>query len=107
MPDVFGREQYDFFDVALVVAMSQAAKKLGLSGDQTEALLRRSISSALAHKSTNAKCTIFIAANEYHTAFSLSPDSISFDEDIQMKEQIHLSEVADSIKIKYKNLFIK
>lgn len=107
LPSIFGKERYDFFDVALTAAISQAANKIGLTASQTGALLKKSIAAAQAQKNTNVTCTIFLAGHEYYTAFSLNTVQVTFDDDIQVKEQIHLSEIADTIKIKYKNLFLK
>lgn len=86
MNEAFGREQFDFFDVALTVGISQSAEKLGLTGDQAVELLNKSISPALARKNVNVLCTIFHVGGEYHTVFSLSSSPVIFDDEIEVKE---------------------
>lgn len=107
LPEAFGKEKYDFFDVAIIVGISQAANKLGISNEQTVALLCKSITPAIAKKNTNVLCTIFMVGEVYHTVFSLNSAPVIFDEEIEVTEQIYLSETADMIKLKYKNLFVK
>jgi len=107
LPDIFGKDKYDFFDIALTIAVSTAAKKIGLSDDQCEEILRRSISAALGQKSCNVSCTIFFTGSEYHTMFSTNSAPFAFDEGIEVIEQLSLSEITDKIKIKYKNRFVQ
>lgn len=107
LPEIFGKEQFDFFDIAYIIAISQTAEKLGLSISSEVALLRKSTSAALSQKNTNVTCTIFSTAGEYHTVFSLDSAPVVFDNDVEVRDQIHLSEIADIIKVKYKNLFVK
>jgi len=106
MPQVYGKDEYDFFDIAFIIAISKAAKKISLSDDQCEGLLRKSISAASRQKSTNVSCTFFYTGSEYHTVFSPNSAPIIFDDDIEVLEQLSISEIADTIKIKYKNRFV-
>lgn len=106
LPDIFGREEYDHFETAFIIAVSQAAKRLGLTRSQTRDLLGKSVMTALAQKNTNVTLTVIFVGNEYHTVFSSNAAPISFDDEIEVKEQIHLSEITDTIKLKYKNLFL-
>lgn len=103
LPHIFTKERFEFFEIVMVIAISQAAVRLGLSNIQKEELLRKSISTVSRQKSTSVTCTIFYLGNEYYTV--LSPDTvmIDFDDRIEVKERINLREVADHCKIKYKN----
>ena len=105
--EVFHKEQYDFFEAALMAAVSKAVRKLNLTADQSNTLLQRSVSAANAQMNMNVTFIIFSVEEEYHTLFTQSSSKLEFDTDIKVVEQIHLSEIADSIKMKYKNLFIK
>ena len=107
MPEVYGKDKYDLFDIAFTIAISETAKKIGLSDEQREDLLRKSILATLKQKSTNVLCTIFITESEYHSVFSPNSAPIEFDGDIQVVEQLSLNDIADKIKIKYKNRFVQ
>ena len=107
LPEIFGEDKYEFFEVALSVAISQAAKKIGLSTVETKDLLKKSISAASNQKTTTVFCTVFYTGQEYHTVFTPNAVALSFDGSIDVKEQLPLSEITDKIKTKYKSLFIK
>jgi DNA-binding transcriptional MerR regulator len=106
LPKVYGKEQYEFFEVALIAAISQAADKRRISTSQCEKLLEKSITAASKQKNTNVLCTVFFTGNEYHTTFSPNSAPIVFDNEIEIIEQLSLSEIADKLKTKYKNRFI-
>ena len=106
LPEIFGKDKYDIFDIAFTIAISGATRKIGLSADLCGDLLRKSISAASKQKSSNISCTIFFTGNEYHIMLSPNSNSITFDDDIEVIEQLSLSEITDKIKIKYKNRFI-
>lgn len=106
LPQILGKDKFDVIEIAIAAAISQTAGKAGLSDIQCEDLLRRSIPAALRHKSTNASCTFFKAGNEYHTSFTLNSTPIIFDDGIEVVCQVALSEIADKIKMKYKNRFV-
>lgn len=107
MTEVFQKEEYDFYEITLLAALSGTVKKMNLSDDKAKGLLRRSIPAAMTVKNMNVTCTIFSDGAEIHTLFfpsqALRPE---FDSDIQVMDYIHLSEITDKIKMKYKNLFI-
>ncbi len=105
--EIFTKDKFDFSDIALMIAISQAATKYGMSAEQTKRLLVKSVAPAIAKKNTNVLCTIFKLNEEYYTVFSLNSTPLAFDDDIDLVEHIYLSEVSDMIKMKYKNLFIK
>ncbi|HWT73418.1 MAG TPA: DUF4004 family protein [Mobilitalea sp.] len=107
LPEVFGKESFEFFEVALTAAISQAASKIGLSEKEMKELLRRSTFGARSKKTTNVLCTVFYVGEEYHAVFSPNPAPLSFDSSIEVKEQLSLSEITDTIKLKYKSLFVK
>ena len=107
MPEVYGMDNFEFFDIAFTIAISSAAKKNGLSDDQCKDLFRKSISGASRHKNTNVSCTIFYTGSEYHTVVSQNSVPLVFDDSIEVIEQQSLSEIADSIKIKYKNRIVQ
>lgn len=105
--EIFTKDKFDFSDIALMIAISQAATKYGMSAEQTKRLLVKSVAPAITKKNTNVLCTIFNLNEEYYTVFSLNSTPLAFDDDIDLVEHIYLSEVSDMIKMKYKNLFIK
>ncbi len=107
LPEVFEEDRFEFFEVALTIAISQTAKRIGLSQDAMKNLLRKSVTAAMQHKTVNIFCTIFLIGEEYHAVFTPNSVAMSFDNEIELKEQLPLSEITDSIKIKYKHLFIK
>ncbi|HHV11130.1 MAG TPA: DUF4004 family protein [Clostridiales bacterium] len=107
LPEVFGEDQFEFFEVALSIAISQAAERLGLSGEAAKNLLKKSAAAALKHKTVTIFCTIFTVGEEYHTVFTPNSVAMSFDNEVELKEELALSEITDKIKMKYKHLFIK
>jgi DNA-binding transcriptional MerR regulator len=107
LPGIYNKEHFDFNELAFIIAISQAKGKLGLTRDECESLLRRGISAASKLNSTDVSCTILYVENRYHMVFSPNAVTLSFDDEIEVKEQLHLSEIADSIRIKYKNRFFK
>lgn len=107
MPEVFGKNDYEFFEVALSVGISQAAKRLGLSEKLMKELLEKSISPASGQKTANVSCTIFYSDERYHTVFSTGQVPFTFDRTVEVMDQFSLSEITDAVKIKYKGLFIK
>lgn len=105
LPELYDRVQFDFLDIVFTVGILQAAESISLSGLQVRELLQKSISAASRQKSTNITCTIFSIGNDYYTAFSPNTTPVLFDDEIEIKAQISLSEIADRIKIKYNNRF--
>ncbi len=105
LPGLYGREQFDFLDIVFTVGMIQAADKINLTGSQLRDLLQKSITTAARQKSTNVTCTVFSIGNSFYTAFSPNTTPVFFDDEIEVKEQISLSEIADKLKIKYNNRF--
>lgn len=107
LPTIYRKEKYDFAEVALMIAISKAVKKLNLSSEVIGELFEKSITAAMALKNVSVTCTVFTVGNEYHTLFIQNTAKQEFDSSIQIIDQIHLSEIADSLKMKYKNLFTK
>ena len=105
LPELFGKEHFDFLDIVFTVGMIQAADKMKLTDDQLRDLLRKSIAAAARHKSTNVTCTVFSIGNSLHTGFSPNNTPVLFDDEVEVMGQISLSEIADRIKIKYNNRF--
>jgi DNA-binding transcriptional MerR regulator len=107
LPEIYGEEHFEFFEVAFAAAISQAAKRLGLTKEQSKDLLQKSALTASGQRTVNVSCTIFTVGEEYHTVFSPNAFPLAFDAGIELKEQLSLSEITDTIKIKYKHLFVK
>lgn len=107
LPEVFGKKYFDFGEIALSIAISRAAERIGLSTGQLAQLLEKSVAAASNRKTTDAICTIFHTNGEYYTVFSQGPAALAFDSSIEVDEQISLSEITDMIKFKYKKLFVK
>ncbi len=107
LPEIYGKEQFEFFEVAFMIAVSQAVRKIGINEQQKRTLLENGISAVSEQKNMNVSCTFIMIQNEYHTVFSPNSIPIAFDNGIEVKDQQHLTEIADMIKIKYKKRFIK
>lgn len=107
LPEAFGKDSFEFNDIALSIAIAQASKRIGLNTEQITDLLGKSTAAAFRIKTTNATCTIFHTDSEYYTVFSEGPAALAFDSSIEVDEQISLSEITDIIKFKYKSLFVK
>ena len=107
MPEVFGTENYELIDIVLAATITQATKKLNLSEDQIIELLQKSITPAKSRKVTSLICNVFYVGEEYHTVFYPNQLQIAFDSEIEVKEQVSMSEITDMMKLKYKHLFMK
>ncbi len=107
MPEAFGKKNYEFLEIALSVAISQASARIDLSEDQRKELLVKSITAASRQRASDVCCTIFCSEEKYHTVFSSNQVSLNFDNTIDVRDQFSLSEITDKIKLKYKSLFIK
>jgi DNA-binding transcriptional MerR regulator len=105
LPQVYPKEYYDFTEVALMTAISKAAVELRLSEAESGELFGKSVAAALAHRNINIICTIFTVGNEVHALFTQNTAKLEFDSGILIRNQIHLSEIVDNLKMKYKNLF--
>lgn len=106
LPKVYPKEHYEFIEVAFMIILSNLVRKQTLSLTTCRDLLERSISAASRQKSSNVLCTIFHTDKEYHALFTPSVSFMEFDETIQRIDQQALSDIADKIKVKYKNHFI-
>lgn len=107
MPEVFGTEAYELMDIVLAAAITQATQRLSLSSNQIIELLQRSIVPARSKKVVSLICNVFYVGEEYHTVFYPNQLQIAFDSEIEVKEQVSMSEITDMMKLKYKHLFIK
>ncbi len=105
LPVLYGKEEFDFLDIVFTVGILQAAENIGLSGIQLRELMQKSITAARRQNSTNITCTVFSIGNDYYTAFSPNTTPVIFDDELEIRAQISLSEIADRIKIKYNNRF--
>lgn len=106
LPEICGRREYEFTEVVFLCGIQHAAEKAGLSISRCTDLIRKSLPAVKKLTGTNVTCTIFRADQEYHTVFTSGSAAIAFDDDIEVTEQISLSETADRIKVKYKNKII-
>jgi hypothetical protein len=100
LPELLGREQFDFFDAAFVSAVWETAKKAGISMQQASDLIQRSAVTASKKKGGDAICTIFFSDGEYHTVFSQKNAQLVFDSGIEVVEQILVGEAAEQLKLK-------
>jgi len=107
MPEIFGKDEYEFIEVALSISVAQAAKRINLTDDELKELLKKSISTASKQKNANVTCTIFYSDGQYHTVFTSNQAAFQFDSSIEIKDQFSLTEVTDAIKIRYKSLFAR
>ncbi len=105
LPQLYRKEHFEFQDVVFTVALIQAADSIGLTREQLKGLLEKGIAAASRTRSTNVTCTVFSMENNYHAAFTPNAIPVVFDDDIEVKAQISLSETADRIRIKYNNRF--
>ncbi len=105
LPLCYGKEQFDFLDIVFTVSMIQVAERINLSAQDLRALLQKSIAAVSGQKSTNITCTVFSIGNSFYSAFSPNTKPLVFDDEIEVKAQISLSEIADKLKLKYNNKF--
>ncbi len=107
LPEVYHKEQYDYLETALMIAISKAAVTLRVSDDEAAELFSRSIAPALVHKSINTTCTIFRMDQRLHTLFTQSPANTEFDSGITVIDRIPLNGIVDHVKTRYISLFVK
>lgn len=95
---------YEFFEVVLFAAVSQAALRLELDEPSSAELLRRAVSAAagMSVKSTDLQLMILVAADGYHAALCKPAAPPQFDSGIQVADICPLGELSSQIKLKYK-----
>ncbi len=102
MAGTYGREEYDFFEIGLVAAMSEACKQAGLKNEETSDLLRRSARAVERVKGEGSVCTLLKMDKSIHAVFTEKAMNMAFDSDIEVIGQFAVSERAEQLKIKYK-----
>lgn len=105
LPAYYGKEKFEFLDIVITVGLIQLAQKTGLTDQQMRDLLKKSVNAASQPKSTNITCTVFSIGNSFYSAFTPDTASISFDDEVEIRAQISLNEVADQLKLKYSSKF--
>ncbi len=102
LKNLTGSEECSFMGVIFIAAISMSAGKLGLNNNRCADIVSRSIPALRKLKGDNIVCSIIDTGNEYHTVFTQGSAQVLFDEDVEVIEQLSLSEIADRIKLKYK-----
>jgi hypothetical protein len=101
MAEAYGREEYDFFEIGLIAAMSEACRKAGMTDDVAANLMRRSARAASKEKCEGAECTLFKSDEGFYAVFTEKAVGMAFDSDIEVIGQFPVSEKAEELKIKY------
>ena len=107
LPELYGKNQYGFLDVAYITAIVQTAKEAELTAPKTGELIGKSAHAASRLKSVDATCTVFLSDGEYHAVFTGNGVPVVFDGSIEEAGQSSVSEIADKIRINYKNIFLR
>ena len=107
LPELYGKDQYSFLDAAYIAAVVQTGKKAELAARKTGELIGKSAHAASRMKGVDSTCTVFISDEEYHTVFTGNGVPVVFDSSIEVIGQSSVSEIADKIRINYKNLFLR
>lgn len=107
LPKILGKTQYDILEVTMAITISRLSAKHNLSIEEMEDLLRKSITAVSGPRKTNVIGTIFAIEKDYHVLFSSGAATLDFDSTITVINQIALEEIADEVKLKYKNRFIQ
>ena len=102
MAVTYGRGEYDFFEIGLIAAMSEACRQAGMKEDDIADLIRRSARAAAREKGEGAVCTLFKSDEGVYAVFTEKPVDMAFDSDIEVIGRFPVSEKAEQLKIKYK-----
>lgn len=96
-----GRQDYGFWDLVLLVALSRMRKTLSLGEEELSGLMEKVFSVFGLVSDADMTCTVFLAHGTYHLAFSRDVMPVLFDGEIQAKAVYPLSEIANELKLKY------
>ncbi len=100
----YPKQSYDLYDLALFAAISEAAERLRLEGEQRREIAERSISASTLRQ-LDSVLTVFAVGADYHAVLSKADSPLVFDSTIHNACTVSLSEAATGIKMKYRDLF--
>lgn len=102
MAEIYGREEYDFFEIGLIAAMDEACRNAETTGGESADLIRRGARAAARIRSEGAMCTMFRTDVGIHAVFTEKAVALAFDNGIEVISQFAANEKAEQLKIKYK-----
>lgn len=99
---LYGRENYEFFDVVLFATVTRAAHALSLPDYGMRDLLIRAASAAIpVQRTVDLTLTVFMAEGKIHALLSKTAAPLSLDSDLPVLGSWDLSELAGKLKLKY------
>lgn len=98
------KESYDLFDLALFASISRAAETLHADADDRRRITERAITASTLRQ-LDSVLTVFTAGGEFHAVISKVDSPLVFDSTIRNACSVSVSEMAASIKMKYRALF--
>ena len=99
---LYGRENYEFFDVVLFATVTRAAHALSLPDYGMRDLLIRAASAAIpVQRTVDLTLTVFRAEGKIHALLSKTAAPLSLDSDLPVLGSWDLSELAGKLKLKY------
>ena len=99
---LYGRENYEFFDVVLFATVTRAAHALSLPDYGMWDLLIRAASAAIpVQRTVDLTLTVFRAEGKIHALLSKAAAPLSLDSDLPVLGSWDLSELAGKLKLKY------
>ena len=99
---LYGRENYEFFDVVLFATVTRAAHALSLPDYGMRDLLIRAASAAIpVQRTVDLTLTVFRAEGKIHALLSKAAAPLSLDSDLPVLGSWDLSELAGKLKLKY------
>lgn len=103
--EVFGKEEYTYLEIILMVMISETVKK-GELPEEYAAGIAVNLKHALSRlKTTGAVLCIFKVLDEYFGVFYPDQAQVILDARFEEAAQVRMDEVSNRIKLKYKNRF--
>ena len=103
LSELRGKDDYGFWEIVLIIGISQALKKGELSGERLAKLIGRSLKALEGNVNPDLLCTVFVAGKKHRTVLSQGP--VQLDGSMEIVAEIPLGETASRLKVSYKNLF--
>lgn len=99
---LYGKENYEFFDVVLFATVTRAARALSLPEDGVRDLLIKAASAAIpVQRTVDLTLTVFRAGGRTHALLSKTAAPLSLDSDLTVLGRWDLGELAGKLKLKY------
>lgn len=103
--DEMGKDDFKFNEVLLMIALSQCKREFTLSNETLQKLAHSLILALHSMENIDQMLILMQLQEEYYMSVMLEGTHIYFDDRLHIVKEIHLQEISNAMKIKYKTTF--